>query len=95
MGVAIASPLVNPQSFEVICSGTGAIKLLVHPACVYATGWSFMAIGVAFASRRCHAKVIFREMGGSEKSGAAHSFVVSPAAWEKAIVRAIAFSLVS
>ena len=29
MGVAIASPLVNPQSFEVICSGTGAIKLLV------------------------------------------------------------------
>jgi hypothetical protein len=34
-------------------------------------------------------------MGGSEKSGAAHSFVVSPAAWEKAIVRAIAFSLVS
>jgi hypothetical protein len=30
MGVAIASPLVNPQSFEVICSGTGAIKLLVQ-----------------------------------------------------------------
>ena len=30
MGVATASPLVNPQSFEVICSGTGAIKLLVQ-----------------------------------------------------------------
>jgi hypothetical protein len=30
MGVAIASPLVHPQSFEVICSGTGAIKLLVQ-----------------------------------------------------------------
>lgn len=30
MVVAIASPLVNPQSFEVICSGTGAIKLLVQ-----------------------------------------------------------------
>src|SRR3989344_4717863 len=30
MGVAIASPLVNPQSFEVICSGTGAIKLVVQ-----------------------------------------------------------------
>ena len=30
MGVAIASPLVHPQAFEVICSGTGAIKLLVQ-----------------------------------------------------------------
>jgi hypothetical protein len=29
MGVAIASPLVQPQSFELICSGTGAMKLLV------------------------------------------------------------------
>lgn len=30
MGVAIASPLVNPQSIEVICSGAGTIKLLVQ-----------------------------------------------------------------
>ena len=30
MGVAIASPLVHPQAFEVICSGTGAIKLMVQ-----------------------------------------------------------------
>ena len=30
IGVAIASPLVHPQAFEVICSGTGAIKLLVQ-----------------------------------------------------------------
>ncbi len=30
MGVAIASPLVNPQTFEVICSGAGTIKLLVQ-----------------------------------------------------------------
>lgn len=29
MGVAVASPLVNPQSMELICSGSGAIKLLV------------------------------------------------------------------
>jgi hypothetical protein len=29
MGAAIASPLVQPQSFELICSGTGAMKLLV------------------------------------------------------------------
>ncbi len=29
MGVAIASPLVQPQSFELICSGSGAMKLLV------------------------------------------------------------------
>jgi predicted permease len=27
------------------------VKLLVHPACVYATGWSFMAIGVAFEAK--------------------------------------------
>lgn len=30
MGVAMASPLVNPQSIEVICSGAGTIKLLVQ-----------------------------------------------------------------
>lgn len=30
MGVAIASPLVHPQAFEVICSGAGTIKLLVQ-----------------------------------------------------------------
>lgn len=30
MGVAIASPLVNPQAIEVICSGAGTIKLLVQ-----------------------------------------------------------------
>ncbi len=30
MGVAIASPLVNPQPIEVICSGAGTIKLLVQ-----------------------------------------------------------------
>ena len=29
MGVAVASPLVNPQAIELICSGSGAIKLLV------------------------------------------------------------------
>ena len=29
MGVAVASPLVHPQSMELICSGTGAIKLLI------------------------------------------------------------------
>ena len=29
IGVAVASPLVHPQSLELICSGTGAIKLLV------------------------------------------------------------------
>ena len=30
MGAAIASPLVHPQSIEVICSGAGTIKLLVQ-----------------------------------------------------------------
>lgn len=30
VGVAIASPLVNPQAIEVICSGAGTIKLLVQ-----------------------------------------------------------------
>ncbi len=29
IGVAVASPLVSPQSMELICSGSGAIKLLV------------------------------------------------------------------
>lgn len=29
IGVAVASPLVNPQAMELICSGSGAIKLLV------------------------------------------------------------------
>ena len=30
LGVAVASLLIHPQSFEVICSGSGAIKLLVQ-----------------------------------------------------------------
>lgn len=30
LGVAVASPLVKPQSLELICSGSGAIKLLVQ-----------------------------------------------------------------
>ncbi|WP_287877242.1 MULTISPECIES: DUF2946 family protein [Acidovorax] len=29
IGVAAASPLVNPQAMELICSGSGAIKVLV------------------------------------------------------------------
>jgi hypothetical protein len=29
LGVAVASPLVNPQSFELLCSGSGTMKLLV------------------------------------------------------------------
>lgn len=29
IGVAVASPMVQPQSMELICSGSGAIKLLV------------------------------------------------------------------
>ena len=29
IGVAVASPWVSPQSIELICSGSGAIKLLV------------------------------------------------------------------
>ena len=29
IGVAVGSPLVNPQAMELICSGSGAIKLLV------------------------------------------------------------------
>jgi hypothetical protein len=30
IGAAIASPLVNPQSIEVICSGAGSMKLLIQ-----------------------------------------------------------------
>lgn len=29
LGVAVASPLVKPQAIELVCSGNGAIKLLV------------------------------------------------------------------
>jgi hypothetical protein len=29
LGVAMASPLVNPQAIELICSGSGAMKLVV------------------------------------------------------------------
>jgi hypothetical protein len=29
LGVAVASPLVNPQPMELICSGSGAIKVLI------------------------------------------------------------------
>jgi hypothetical protein len=29
LGVAVASPLVNPQGMELICSGSGAIKVLL------------------------------------------------------------------
>ena len=29
IGVAVASPLVKPQAIELVCSGNGAIKLLV------------------------------------------------------------------
>ena len=30
LGVAIASPLVHPQPIELVCSSTGAIKLMVQ-----------------------------------------------------------------
>ena len=30
MGVAMASPLVNPQSIEVICAGASGMKLLIQ-----------------------------------------------------------------
>ena len=30
IGVAIASPLVKPQALELICSGSGAMKVLVY-----------------------------------------------------------------
>ncbi|MFN3377002.1 MAG: DUF2946 family protein [Burkholderiaceae bacterium] len=29
LGVAVASPLVHPQAMELVCSGSGAIKLIV------------------------------------------------------------------
>ena len=29
LGVAIASPLVNPKAMELVCSGSGAMKLIV------------------------------------------------------------------
>jgi hypothetical protein len=29
LGVAIASPMVNPQAMELVCSGAGAVKLVV------------------------------------------------------------------
>jgi hypothetical protein len=29
IGVAVAAPLVNPQAMELICSGSGAMKVLV------------------------------------------------------------------
>jgi hypothetical protein len=32
LGVAIASPLVNPQSTELICAGSGVMKVLVKNA---------------------------------------------------------------
>ncbi|WP_298930337.1 DUF2946 family protein [uncultured Ramlibacter sp.] len=32
IGVALASPLVQPQSMELICSGAGAMKLLLKDA---------------------------------------------------------------
>lgn len=32
LGVAIASPLVNPQSIELLCSGSGTMKVLVKSA---------------------------------------------------------------
>jgi hypothetical protein len=30
LAVAIASPLVNPQTAQIVCSGTGAMKLMVQ-----------------------------------------------------------------
>jgi Protein of unknown function (DUF2946) len=32
LGVAIASPAVNPQGMELVCSGSGAMKMLVKNA---------------------------------------------------------------
>lgn len=32
VGVAVASPLVNPQSIELLCSGSGTMKVLVKAA---------------------------------------------------------------
>ena len=30
LGVAVASPVVQPRSMEIVCSSTGATKILVH-----------------------------------------------------------------
>lgn len=30
LGVAVASPIVNPQAMELVCSGAGSIKVVVH-----------------------------------------------------------------
>lgn len=30
LGVAMASPLVNPRSLEMVCSGMGVMTLIVH-----------------------------------------------------------------
>ena len=30
LGVAVASPLVHPQSMELVCSGAGPVKVVVH-----------------------------------------------------------------
>jgi len=30
LGVAVASPLVHPQAIELVCSGAGAVKAVVH-----------------------------------------------------------------
>jgi hypothetical protein len=30
LGVAVASPLVNPQAMELVCAGAGTIKVVVH-----------------------------------------------------------------
>ncbi len=32
MGVAMASPIVQPRAMELICSGSGAVKVLIHSA---------------------------------------------------------------
>ncbi|CAN7201502.1 DUF2946 family protein [Variovorax sp. LjRoot84] len=30
LGVAVASPIVNPQAVELVCSSAGAVKMVVH-----------------------------------------------------------------
>jgi len=30
LGVAVASPIVHPQSFELVCTSAGAVKAVVH-----------------------------------------------------------------
>ena len=32
LGVAVASPVVHPQAMELVCSGVGPIKVVVHGA---------------------------------------------------------------